>query len=67
MLQMSGWSQPSLNEKERHGIAPISLEAIEKLKQLKGAKGLLINDRSTDNLFLICVILCVICYLFTYF
>jgi len=64
---MSGLSQPSLNEKDRQGIAPISLEAIEKLQQWKGAKGPLINYRSTDILFLICVILCVICYLLIYF
>jgi len=32
MLQTHGWNQPSPNEKDRHNIAPISLEAINKLQ-----------------------------------
>jgi len=36
MLQTHGWSQPSPNEKDRHDVAPISSEVIDRLQQLKG-------------------------------
>jgi len=35
MLQTHGWNQPSPNEKDRHNIALISPEAINKLQQIK--------------------------------
>jgi len=37
MLQTHGWRLPSLNENDRHNIAPISPETIDKLQWLKGA------------------------------
>jgi len=37
VLQTHGWNQPSPNEKDQHGVAPISPEMINKLQQLKGS------------------------------
>ena len=37
VLQTHGWNQPSPNEKDRHNVAPISPEMIDKLQQLKGS------------------------------
>jgi len=37
VLQTHGWNQPSPNEKDRHDVAPISPEIIDKLQQLKGS------------------------------